>query len=150
MPTNEGAVRRKTRPWRGIRPRLIAVLLVPTAAALALGGLRTYDAVERSSELARTESLATTLPAGFRLALQLQVERDAGSAAGVAPEQLAQVRATTDAAVAAWRARASGVDSSANAPLQQDLATVTDALDRLPHLRESLAPPSSRLRAQTE
>lgn len=150
MPTNEGAVRRKTRPWRGIRPRLIAVLLVPTAAALALGGLRTYDAVERSSELARTESLATTLPAGFRLALQLQVERDAGSAAGVAPEQLAQVRATTDAAVASWRARAAGVDSSANAPLQQDLATVTDALDRLPHLRESLATPSSRLLAQTE
>ncbi|HEY0888321.1 MAG TPA: nitrate- and nitrite sensing domain-containing protein [Nocardioides sp.] len=150
MPTNEGAVRRKTRPWRGIRPRLIAVLLVPTAAALALGGLRTYDAVERSSELARTESLATTLPTGFRLALQLQVERDAGSAAGLPPQQLAQVRATTDAAVASWRARAAGVDSSANAPLQQDLATVTDALDRLPHLRKSLATPSSRLLAQTE
>ena len=62
--------------WRGIRPRLIAVLLIPMVAALALGGLRVETAVAASREASRAESLASALPDAFRLAIQLTVERD--------------------------------------------------------------------------
>src|SRR4051812_17575524 len=109
-PSTTRATRRKA--WRGIRTRLVAVLLIPTLAALGLGGLRMAAAVRDSSAATRAASIASALPDSFRLALLLQVERDSGSSTKIPAKQLDQVRATTDAAVHAWRVRLLEIDSS--------------------------------------
>ena len=135
MRTDDRPTRSTRRRGRGIRQRLIGVLLIPTLAVLALGGLRMQDTVERSRDLDRTESLTRTLPAAFRLALLLEAERDAGATPGTTAAQLADVRATTDRAVAAWQAEAVDIDTSADLPLRRELGEIVQALADLPRLR---------------
>src|SRR6478736_774005 len=147
-PSTTRVTRRKA--WRGIRTRLVAVLLIPTLAALALGGLRMATAVRDSSAATRAASIASALPDSFRLALQLQVERDSGSSDKIPQKQLVVVRKTTDAAVHAWQVRRQEIDASHDPKLQQDLASIVGQLKSLPELRGELASPGSRLLAQTE
>jgi signal transduction histidine kinase len=147
VPSTTRAARRKA--WRGIRTRLVAVLLIPTLAALALGGLRMASAVRDSADATRASSIANVLPWSFRLALQLQVERDTGSAK-VPAKQLAQVRGTTDAAIQVWRTHLLQVDSSQDAKLRKDLATITGTFGDMDELRATLAAPETRPAAQKE
>ncbi|MDH2415315.1 nitrate- and nitrite sensing domain-containing protein [Nocardioides sp. CER19] len=125
------------------------MLLIPTLAALGLGGLRMASAVRDSADATRAASIANALPWSFRLALQLQVERDTGSAK-VPAKALAQVRATTDAAIQAWRVRLLQVDTSHDAKLRQDLGSITGVLGNIDGLRAELAAPGTRLVGQTE
>lgn len=138
-----------SRGWRGIRPRLVAVLLVPTIAAIGLGALRVQAAVSESAEAARAESIAIVLPDSFRLAVQLTVEREA-SGAGLTAPRLAEVRAATNHDVAAWRAHLPRIDHAGNPALQRDLTSIVDTLDGLANLRERADDPTSRKRAQSE
>lgn len=138
-----------SRGWRGIRPRLVAVLLVPTIAALGLGALRVQAAVSESAEAARAESIAAVLPDSFRLAVQLTVEREANSA-DLAALSLAEVRAVTDDDVAAWRAHLPRIDHTGNPALQRDLTTIVGALDGLADLRKRADDPQRRKQAQSE
>jgi signal transduction histidine kinase len=138
-----------SRGWRGIRPRLVAVLLVPTIAALGLGALRVQAAVSESAEAARAESIAAILPDSFRLAVQLTVEREANGA-DLAALSLAEVRAVTDDDVATWRAHLPRIDHTGNAALQGDLSAIVGALDGLADLRKRADDPQSRKQAQSE
>lgn len=138
-----------SRGWRGIRPRLVAVLLVPTIAALGLGALRVQAAVSESAEAARAESIAAILPDSFRLAVQLTVEREANGA-DLAALSLAEVRGVTDDDVASWRGHLPRIDHTGNPALQRDLTTIVDALDGLADLRKRAADPQSRKQAQSE
>src|SRR4051794_15136294 len=153
-PSTTRATRRKT--WRGIRTRLVAVLLIPTMAALRLGSLRVANAAQDYSAANRAASIAGALPASFRLALQLQVERDAGSVNPTArnlkqtAKEMAQVRATTDAVIKVWRDRIKDIDASQDPKLRQDLATITGLVDRMATFRGRLARPATQVQAQTE
>lgn len=131
------------RGWRGIRPRLIGVLLVPTIAALVFGGMRMQVAVAESAEAARAESIAAALPDSFRLAVQLTIERDAAGA-GLDPEADQAVEDRTDAAAAAWRAHLPRIDDSEDPALRADLRAAVEALDDLAGLRQELEDPLSR------
>jgi signal transduction histidine kinase len=137
------------RAWRGIRPRLLGIMLVPTIAALAFGALHMESAISSSRAAARAESVAVTLPDSFRLAVQLTVERDAASA-GASPATLAQVEATTDAAVAAWRRQLPGVDTTDNPALARDLATARAAMDGISNLRKQITRPNTQEQARAD
>ena len=138
------------RAWRGIRPRLIGVMLVPTIAALAFGALRMDAAIARSREAARAESVAVALPDSFRLAVQLTVERDAGSTPATPPRALAKVQSATDAAVAAWSRDLASVDTTGNPALANDLATARGTIHGLADLRAGLAEKGTRAQARED
>lgn len=124
---------RKT--WRGIRPRLIGVLLVPTIAALIFGALRVQEAATESADTAQAESLASALPDSFRLAVQLALERDAaatGSSTGAA-----DLREATDERIADWRGAAAMINFAGNEELQDDLSAISDRLDSIDKVRDS-------------
>src|SRR3954471_6908949 len=147
-PSTTRATRR--RAWRGIRPRLVAMLLIPTLAVVGLGALRIATAFQESSDATRAASIASALPDSFRLALQLQVERDSYGLARASQADRDKVRAMTDGAIKAWRARLGGIDASQDAKLRQDLATISGSLDSIDSLRAQGAAKGSRLLAQTE
>jgi signal transduction histidine kinase len=136
---NRAAVRRG---WRGIRPRLIGVLLVPTIAALIFGALRVQDAAAESSQAAQAESIAVALPDSFRLAIDLTTERDA-ALAGLPDDTLQQVRAATDEGITQWESHLPQMDYSDNPELQQDLVTITDTLDNIDQLRTQISKPKA-------
>ncbi|MEP9382684.1 sensor histidine kinase [Nocardioides sp. KR10-350] len=141
---------RKTRSaWRGIRPRLIGILLVPTIAALGFGALRMQAAVSESSDAARAESIADALPDSFRLAIQLTVERDAGSS-DIPAETLAKIQGATDKSIRSWQAKLPQVDFSDDAGLRHDLIVADDTLDKIDALRKQLADPATRTKAQRQ
>lgn len=133
--------------WRGIRTRLIGVLLIPTIAALVFGGLRLQDAVSQSARTARAESIAEILPDSFRLAVQLTAERDAAGP-DVPARTVRQVQATTDALVRSWRGHLPQVDASDDRDLRENLSAAEADLDRLGVLRKQLTKRSTRDEAQ--
>ncbi len=128
--------------WRGIRPRLIGVLLVPTIAALVFGALRVQEAAAESSTAAQAESIAVALPDSFRLAIDLTTERDA-ALAGVPKDTLNQVQAATDEGISQWESHLPQMDYSDTPALQEDLVTITGTLDRIDQLRNQISKPKT-------
>jgi signal transduction histidine kinase len=139
----------KRRGWRGIRPRLIGVLLVPTIAALVFGALRVQEAADDSTQAARAESIAVALPDTFRLAIRLTTERDAGYA-GLPQKTLAQIQGATDSEIETWESFLPQIDYSDNPELQQDLIAITGSLDEIDRLREQMTQPKNKDAARAE
>ncbi|MFT4263730.1 MAG: nitrate- and nitrite sensing domain-containing protein, partial [Nocardioides sp.] len=140
--TTKPPTERRQRP-RSIRPRLIGVLLIPTVAAVVLGATRTVELTHRSNELARSDSLARALPDAFQLALQLQVERDAGSRTADATT-LGRIRMATDDQVDRWHEDTRTIDTDRSPALRSDLAAIDHALGDLDTTRDRLGRASSR------
>ncbi|MEN3536270.1 nitrate- and nitrite sensing domain-containing protein [Microbispora sp. ZYX-F-249] len=63
------------RNWR-VRSRLVALILIPTLAALLLGGLRVITSVNTASEYQQTSDLARLVDKVAGLTHELQSERD--------------------------------------------------------------------------
>ncbi|WP_169950210.1 nitrate- and nitrite sensing domain-containing protein [Microbispora sp. H11081] len=63
------------RNWR-VRSRLVALILIPTAAALLLGGLRVVTSVNTAAEYQQTSDLARLVDKVGNLTHELQSERD--------------------------------------------------------------------------
>lgn len=143
-PTSQTAVKRKW--WQGIRPRLIAVLLIPMIAALVLGVLRVETAVAASTAAARAESLANALPESFRLGIQLTREREAANAA-IPDATKERIRAQTDEAIDMWLQVAADVDASQDPQLEADLAAARSSLNDIETLREQIVEPNTQLEA---
>jgi hypothetical protein len=129
------------RSW-GIRPKLVAVVLVPIIAALVLGGIRLQSSLTTSTSYSRLGSLADLLPRGDSLSSALQAERTATAGSLATPAAavteaatLASARTATDSAVATFRSAIPGVDTSHNQALQQRLAANLASLATLPALR---------------
>lgn len=138
-PSKWGAV--DFRRWR-IRPKLITVVLIPTLAALLLGGLRMESALAASAGYARLETFARSLSTVDDLAGALQNERDVsvGYLTAAVPDEsgrLPGLRKETDTAVNAFRQRVSGVDTSHDPALRNDLAGVLNDLTGLSAARVS-------------
>ena len=129
------------RRW-SIRPKLIAVVLIPTVAALVLGALEMESALSAGATYARVDTLAKIQPQLNSLVAAVQAERT-GAAGVVAtptspdPAGIASERSATDAAVTAFRATLSSVDSSQDPALRAKLLAADSNLDRLGTLRAS-------------
>lgn len=129
------------RRW-GIRPKLIAVVIIPTITALLLGGLRMESALATSASNARSESVARVLPQVDALVDSLQAERDhtVGALSAPPPRTLAGLgtqRSRTDADLAALRERLIGVDTSRDAAVQTKLRDALAGLSGLGELRRT-------------
>jgi signal transduction histidine kinase len=129
------------RTW-GIRPKLIAVVVIPTIAALLLGGLRMKSALAASASYTRLGSLASVLPQVDGLVDALQDERDLTSAAIIAPSptltsSLADARTRVDESVTALRQGLVGVDASHDKTLLNNMRETVAALAGLDKIRSS-------------
>ena len=130
------------RRW-GIRPKLIAVVIIPTVAALLLGGLSMRSALGASASYSRLGSLAGALPQIDTLVDSLQNERDltAGLLAARTPASLSALtdaRHRVDEAVTAVRNRMVVVDTSRDRTLLRKIQSVLASLDGLPATRRGI------------
>jgi signal transduction histidine kinase len=131
------------RHW-GIRPKLTALLLIPTVIALVLGTLHLKAALSSAAAYARLETLAAAARDATALVHGLEHERDlsAGSPSQrrSSQAQLAHDPAEVDAAAARLRAtltRLDGLGGPRGPALQARVRTAIGGLDRLPGLRQS-------------
>jgi signal transduction histidine kinase len=130
------------RRW-GIRPKLIVVLLIPTIAALVLGGLRMQSSLATSVSYSSHEDLASAVKQSAVTVAALENERDltAGymassprpsTASGAFPSDV-------DREVAALRTSFASVDFSQDETLQTKVAAALNGLGGLPSVRSSAA-----------
>jgi HAMP domain-containing protein len=130
------------RRW-GIRPKLIVVLLIPTIAALVLGGLRMQEALATSVSYSNHLTLADAVKQSAATISALQNERDLTvgymssiprpiTGSGVIP-------AHVDREVAALRTSFASVDFSQDESLEGKVDLALDSLARLPDVRTSAA-----------
>jgi signal transduction histidine kinase len=128
------------RRW-GIRPKLIFVLLIPTIAALALGGLRMQSSLATIVSYSQHEDLAAAVKQSGATVAALENERDltAGymasnprpsTGSGVIPSEV-------DRAVAALRTSFASVDLSQDKTLQSKVEAALDGFSRLRDVRSS-------------
>jgi signal transduction histidine kinase len=126
------------RHWR-VRSKLAVVLLIPTLTTLVLGGLRTYDELERARQFQQTAEQVALASTVTNVVHELQGERSlvvaktATTALGGRPDQApidAQI-ARVDRSVAQLRAAITGF--SADDPALQD--RYNHGLQRLDALR---------------
>ena len=144
------------RRW-GIRPKLIFVLLIPTIAALVLGGLRMQSSLATIVSYSQHEDLAAAVKQSAATVAALENERDltAGymasnprpsTGSGVIPSEV-------DRAVAALRTSFASVDLSQDETLQSKVEAALDGFSRLRAVRSnatSLAtPPDAVFSAHT-
>jgi signal transduction histidine kinase len=137
----------RPRNWR-VRWRVLALVLVPTLAALALGGLRIEAANATAASAARTSQLGVVGSAVTTLAEAVADERDlsAGFVAAQQNGRTAQATsiytqvlhqaAVTDADAATVRGLAAGIGSAYPGAAQSDLSAGLSSLAALPELRK--------------
>jgi signal transduction histidine kinase len=149
-PGNIGRPSRTPNPWHlrnwRMRWRVLALVLVPTVAALALGAFRVQAASETAATASRTAQLGALGSAVTTLAESVEDERDliAGYIAARQGGQTALVKtingqlahqyAVTTADIAAVRALAGQINSSYPAAAQADLTAALSSLAALPEL----------------
>jgi signal transduction histidine kinase len=134
------------RNWR-VRWRVLALVLVPTVAALTLGALRVQAAGDTAATASRTAQLGVLGSAITALAESVEDERDLtagyiaarqGGQAKLTTEvfgQLSHQYAVTTADIAAVRALAARINPSYPAAAQSDLNSALSSLAALPELR---------------
>lgn len=133
--------------WR-VRWRLLALILVPTLAAVILGGLRISSGVSSALADKRTEQLAVLNSDVVRLAQNMEDERDltagfiaAGRPQGVASLhiRLTKQQAATDEAAQQITGRASSIGDTYAPATRQALNAVLARISDLPQLRAAAA-----------
>ncbi len=138
------------RNWR-VRWRLLALIAIPTATAIALGGIRIQTAIHSAGTFQRIEQLAVLGGDVTKLAQAMEDERDitAGFIAAGRPvggrAALQTQYAVTDAQARAVRAHAASIGSAYPAATREQLAAVLARIDDLEGLR--VAALSSKLPA---
>ncbi len=130
----------RLRNWR-VRQRLLALILVPTAVAVAFGALRISTSVAQAQDYSRVERLAELGSKITALVHELGTERDLTAAyisADRDPAQFTKVEQEypkVDAAAAAVRRAAAGIDQSYGAQVVTDVNRVRDRIDGIANLR---------------
>jgi hypothetical protein len=126
-----------------LRPKIALILLLPVAALLLLAGLRIGSSISTSRQAAQVRGLTEFALRGTALAHQLQRERglSLGSLLGEPPGRaLADQRAATDLALAAYRDSAGQLDVDDLLPATADkLASASNRLDGLADLRRDIS-----------
>ncbi|WP_169750072.1 sensor histidine kinase [Streptosporangium amethystogenes] len=134
--------------WR-VRSRLIALIVIPTAAAIVLGGLRVTTSISSATEYERVRTTAELTAGLSRLVDELQVERDL-SARYVAQGRLSTGKSnlrkqyeSVDSVAGEVRTRIngvindSGVIESFGARSRNELTQIRSRIDELKSLRDA-------------
>src|SRR6201996_1895133 len=139
--------------WR-VRWRILALIVVPTLAAVILGGLRISSAASSALADKRTENVAQLNADVVRLAQNMEDERDltagyiaAGRPQGKAPLhiELTNPRAATAEAAQQVTGQASSIGGTYSSTIRQALNAVLARISDLPQLRAaatSTTPPA--------
>jgi signal transduction histidine kinase len=129
--------------WR-VRRRLIALIAVPTIAAVIFGGLRISSAVSSALAFKRVQQLAVLNSDVVRLAQSMEDERDltagfiaAGRPSGALHDQLTAQWSATNAAAQQVTGAASSIGPSYSDMIRQDLSAVLARISDLVQLRNS-------------
>jgi signal transduction histidine kinase len=134
-----------------VRWRLLALIIIPTLAAVILGGLRISSGASSAVAFKRTEMLAVLNSNIIRLAQSMEDERDitAGYIAsglprpsGTAPifTALLQQRASTDEAAQQVTGYANNIGPTYSTAIRQSLNAVLSRISDLDHLRDAATP----------
>ncbi|WP_307848541.1 sensor histidine kinase [Microbispora oryzae] len=129
------------RNWR-VRSRLVALILIPTLAALLLGGLRVVTSVNTAAEYQQTNDLARLVDRVAGLTHELQAERDRAAwnaTIGRPQKATAAVNAQivlADKAVTPVRDLADEVHSAIGSRAADELDHILTKLDSLKPLRQ--------------
>ena len=152
-PGRRGSSRLALSNWR-VRWRLLALIVVPTIAAVVLGGLRIADGASRAVALKRTTQLAVLNADVIRLAQSMEDERDltAGWIADGRPNGTAALytvllhqRDTTDEAVQQISGAANNIGSTYSPAIRSALNDVQARISDLDHLRSATTPPGGNI-----
>jgi hypothetical protein len=146
-----GGNRRPSHPWHlrnwRVRWRVLALVLIPTVAAVALGGARLQAALSTSDAAARTGQLGTLGTNLTALTQSLEDERDLtagyvaaklGGSSGQAKTLLGQVQAqeaVTNQRSAVVQAGIGQINSAFPAVATKDLGTIQGSLGAITELR---------------
>jgi signal transduction histidine kinase len=129
--------------WR-VRWRLLALIIVPTIAAVLLGGLRISSAASSAVAFNRVEQLAVLNSDVIHLAQNMEDERDltagyiaAGRPAGPLHDQVTAQWSATDSAAHQVTGAAAKIGPSYPALTRQDLSAVVARISDLPQLRST-------------
>ncbi|GAA0368416.1 hypothetical protein GCM10009530_18010 [Microbispora corallina] len=129
------------RNWR-VRSRLVALILIPTVAALLLGGLRVATSVSTAADYQQINDLARLVDGVAGLTHELQAERDraAWNATIGRPQKataavVAQI-ALVDKAAASVRSLATSVRSNVGSRAGDEVEHILGKLDSLEPLRQ--------------
>jgi len=152
-PARRGSSRLALSNWR-VRWRLLALIVVPTIAAVVLGGLRIGSSVSSAVALKRTTQLAVLNGDIIRLAQSMEDERDltAGWIADGRPTGTAALytallhqRDTTDEAVQQISGDANNIGPTYPTAIRSALSDVQARISDLDHLRSAAAPPAGNI-----
>jgi signal transduction histidine kinase len=131
------------RNWR-VRWRLLALIVVPTIAAVILGGLRISSAASSAVSFKRVEQLAVLNSDVIRLAQNMEDERDltagfisAGRPVGALRNQVLAQQSATDQAAQQVTGDANTIGSGYSTAIRQDLSSVLARIADLPQLRST-------------
>ena len=142
--------------WR-VRWRLLALIIVPTVAAVILGGLRISSAASSAVAFKRTENLAVLNSNIIRLAQNMEDERDftagwiaAGRPLGTAPiyTDLLNQRSQTDEAVQQVTGDANNIGAGYSPAIRQSLSAVLARISDIEQLRNATTPPAGQISVQ--
>jgi len=152
-PARRGGSRLALSNWR-VRWRLLALIVVPTIAAVVLGGLRIADAASTAVALKRTTQLAVLNADIIRLAQSMEDERDltAGWIADGRPTGIAALytallhqQDTTDEAVQQISGDANNIGPTYSTAIRSALSDVQARISDLDHLRSATTPPNGNI-----
>ncbi len=152
-PARRGGSRLALSNWR-VRWRLLALIIVPTIAAVVLGGLRIGSSVSSAVALKRTQQLAVLNGDIIRLAQSMEDERDltAGWIADGRPTGTAALytallhqQDTTDEAVQQISGDANNIGPTYPTAIRSALSDVQARISDLDHLRSATAPPGGNI-----
>ena len=142
--------------WR-VRWRLLALIVVPTIAAVILGGLRISSGASSAVAFKRTENLAALNSTIIRLAQSMEDERDltagwiaAGLPLGTAPiyTALLNQRSQTEEAIQQVTGDANNIGSGYSPAIRQSLSAVLARISDLDQLRNATTPPAGKIPVQ--
>ncbi|MFI7445733.1 nitrate- and nitrite sensing domain-containing protein [Nonomuraea indica] len=128
------------RNWR-VRTKLLVLIVIPTVAALALGGLRVTSSLSSATEYERVKETAALAGRLTELAHQTELERDltamfvAQGRNGDRNEVVAQY-STVDRLVAEARPGVAALAAS-DSPLRTEAVRVQNRFDELPNSRRT-------------
>ena len=147
-PARAGGSRFALSNWR-VRWRLLALIVIPTLAAVILGGLRISSGASSAVAFKRTEQLAVLNSDIIRLAQSMEDERDltagyiaSGHPTGTDPlyTALLNQRSATDEAVQQVTGDANNIGPTYSASIRQSLNSVLARISDLDQLRNASTP----------
>ncbi|MBO3746766.1 sensor histidine kinase [Streptosporangiaceae bacterium NEAU-GS5] len=139
---SRGPIRRFALPTWRVRPRLVALILIPTVAAVLLGGLRVTTAVRQADDFRRLTQLAVLVEQLGSLNHELALERDllvwyvARPGAADRKEAVVDQTSISDRVGAQVEHAIKTLDPGQKLHVQDAITRVQRWLDGLPGLRE--------------